>query len=429
MFSLQSKLDEFNTVSGIAIQFEKFDKQYYELLEYLKYTDRQICKYLGTAQVPNALNVQIVIVQRSVKNNMEIICEKRNIKIYLNSNINLLKNDFKINRMLITTLILAKNGINPETGTEVPGWLIAGIYGGIKAKEKEQSVIQLLSLPGLNALVAAEKLPNFKSIIDTPMTPEQDGVSYLLYEEACRFILDSINNLSQRADNPLADIIVLNASNKYTREEVFNSTVGRVILAAFNNKNTNPGNKNLSDSEKIQLWFERNAKYRLTNYYNPLPADIIEKKFVKFRELKYFLDKERKMQKIADLIQLPRIFDEIDHGNVLVAEKSIELSELINLSPPLTIPPLKAIAQDLAEIGKVPAAVGSRRLERNLLEAEKAIKRQSEIECRLDKIQNTEIPAAQLYRAEIIELQRENAGIWPAMTTFLQKVEKSYMEN
>jgi hypothetical protein len=65
--------------------------------------------------------------------------------------------------------------------------------------------------PGLKALCQVDKLPDFKIAVSTPLTPDEDGTAYQLYEEFCRFLLLEIKNLSSRTDNPIADLVFFSA--------------------------------------------------------------------------------------------------------------------------------------------------------------------------------------------------------------------------
>ena len=261
----QMTKDTFNTKSGTVIMFERFDKKYHITLEYLKYADRQISSCLNSSAIKKKYTCQIFIIDAKVKNGVNIIESSKLVNLYINKDFRSAKDKFDVTTKLINAMLLAKAGFKPtEAKVKLPAWIVVGIYGRIELRFSSHSILPVSYFPGLKALCQAEKLPDFRIALATPLSPEKDGTAYQLYEEFSRFILLEIKALASRSDNPIADLIFLSARKRYSKSEIFDSTIVRSIVKSYDkmhrrkNKRYNPDA--LSSTRKVQAWFKKVAE-------------------------------------------------------------------------------------------------------------------------------------------------------------------------
>jgi hypothetical protein len=424
--------DSFSTKSGTLISFEKFEKGYYKNLESLKYTDRMVCRYLRSSGVKNTFRCQIFVMQNGVDDGISIVQAGDNINIYLSKDFRTGKHAAETGNKLIRALLLVKSGISPENLLpRVPDWLATGIYVKVREKEKSLNILPVKYYIGLYALALAKRYPAFRESLTTALSPTADGTAYELYEELCTFTLREVYRLCSNADNAISDIIILCSQKKYSQEEIFDSTVGRLIIAYYDQHLQKTFGVGTSDSEKLQKWFEYTAERRLFNVFHPVPVDTLRTSLKKWRTFKYQLKKDNATKwSAADILQLPKLYDEIKSPGIIISSKSAALAAIINKAPPLLVKPLALLLTTLQKTGKEPTALVTLNLQTAINDINNKLNRQKKIEEYLDLLSNSKIPPGKRFRREILEVRRDDGRkLWPGLEKYLDKVEKSFLSD
>lgn len=435
----QMAKDTFNTKSGTVIMFERFDKKYHITLEYLKYADRQISSCLNSSAIKKKYTCQIFVLDAKVKDGLNIIESSNAVNFYVNKDFRTAKDKFTVITKLINTMLLAKTGFKPtEVELNLPAWIVVGIYGRIELRFSSHSILPVSYFPGLKALCQAEKLPDFRIALATPLSPEKDGTAYQLYEEFSRFILLEIKALASRSDNPIADLIFLSARKRYSRNEIFDSTIVRSIVKSYDkmhrrkNKRYNPDA--LSNTEKVQAWFKKVAEKRLINVNSPLQTEYFVQKFKRFRTFTYYYKaKDKPPERMTrDISKLNEIFDKygMDKGfKRMMSKKFNELDALIMVCQPLSFAHIKKIREVLSQFDDMSSVVIRVRLGKALAKLEQSLTKQQEIEDYLRKIEYTTVAPGELYRNELIENKRLNRKFCPSINNYLDKIEKTFLHD
>lgn len=435
----QMSKDAFNTKSGTVIMFERFDKKYYETLQYLKFADRVISSYLNSSGIKKKYTCQLFILDADVKGDVNIIESADTVNIYLNRDFRTAKNKFHIICKMINAMLLAKTGFRPTDVEEsLPAWIIVGIYGRLELRFSSHSILPVSYFPGLKALCQADKLPDLRMAVSTPLSPEKDGTAYLLYEELCRFTLLEIKRLSSRSDNPIADLIFLSARKRYSISEVFDSTVIRGIAKDYDkmhrrtDKEYDP--RSMNDGQKVQAWFKKIAEKRLINVSSPLPTRFFEERFQRFREFTYFYKvKGEKPEKMTrDISKLNEIYDKYEMSigfKEMIRRKLNELDALILTCQPLSRKVVEKIRKVLNQFDDVSSVVIRVRLKKALAELKQSLAKQQKIEDYLREVEYTTVTPGKLYRNELIENKRLNKNFCPAINSYLDKIEKTFLKD
>ncbi|QSH41784.1 hypothetical protein P0136_06245 [Lentisphaerota bacterium ZTH] len=432
--SFAAPSDEFITGSGTLIAFQKFDHGYHALLQYLKYTDRTICYYLKNPRRTQNINCKIYVTAENIPGDISTQSSGNSLIINVSSNTLARGRDFQLMGKLINALLYAKSGIFPEkTARPLPGWLITGIYAKIQAHFLEQSIISVSYYPGLRALLQDGKIPPLRRSLFTALSPEQDGIAFDLYLELCRFFINELRRLSSSVDNPFSDLVILSSKERYKPEEIFDSTVLRVISQVYDKTAGNNVISDISDEEKLQLWFIAALNKRLVNYLVPLKAAAFISKFRKFRKVNYRIEKRKKtIHNQIDIVDFPRVYHKLlkdNYAQGLLAEKLIELNSLSNIAPALTREPLAVLYNTLKQINSIAAPVALDRMRRAMRQLTTAISRQAAIEKYLLKIEYQMIPPGRLFRKELLETKRLQKNNWTELSKYLDKVEADYLED
>ena len=435
----QMTKDAFNTRSGTVIMFERFDRKYHITLEYLKYADRQISSCLNSSAIKKKYTCQIFILDAKVKNGVNIIESSKSVNLYVNKDFRTAKDKFAVTTKLINAMLLAKAGFKPtETEVKLPAWIVVGIYGRIELRFSSHSILPVSYFPGLKALCQAEKLPDFRIALATPLTPEKDGTAYQLYEEFSRFILIELKALATRSDNPIADMIFLSARKRYSRSEIFDSTIVRSIVKSYDKmhrrKNKRYDPDALSATRKVQTWFKKVAEKRLINVHSPLLTQYFEERFKRFRTFTHFYKPKDKPPETMtrDISKLNEIFDKygMDKGfKEMMSKKLIELDALIMVCQPLSIAHVERIREVLSQFDDISSVIIRVRLGKALAQLKASLEKQQKIEDYLKKVEYTTVTPGQLYRNELIENKRLNSKFCPSINNYLDKVEKTFLQD
>ncbi|MBU8902551.1 MAG: hypothetical protein KOO69_07410, partial [Victivallales bacterium] len=319
----------------------------------------------------------------------------------------------------------------------LPSLIIVGIYGRLELRFSSQSVLQVSYFPGLKALCQAGKLPDFRVAVSTPLSPDEDGTAYQLYQEFCRFLLLELKAMSSRSDNPIADLIFLSARKRYSTNEAFDSTIVRAIVKSYDKIHKRKGRtlkpEKVHSAEKVQKWFEEIAEKRLINLNSPLPTKFFEERFKRFRKFSYnYTTKDKRTRQLTrDISRLDEIFD--DYGMSLefremMRKKFNEIGELSRVCQPLSRDSIEEIRKLLNQFNKISSVTIRVKLKKILAKLKLSLARQQKIEDYLRKIEYTTVEPGKLYRNELIEDKRLKAKFCPAINKYLDKVEKSFMK-
>ena len=437
--SAQMISDTFNTKSGTIIMFQKFDKKYYETLEYLKFADRLISSCLNSSAIKKSYTCQIFVLSDKVKNDINIVESSSNINIYLHKDFRQAKNKFIIVTRMINAMLLGKAGFNPNTCKyPLSQWLLIGIYARLESRFFSHSILPVSYFPGLKALCQADQLPDFVNSLNTVLLPEKDGTGYQLYQELCSFTLDEIKDISSRTDNPITDLIFLTARNKYSANEIFDYTVGRAIIKNYDKLNarhsgkSHPATKN--DAQKIQNWFKLICNKRLINVNSPLPTGFFVERFNRFRKFTCIYKMKDGSSKSAakDISRVTEFYDEYEMSvgfREMLDKKYNELNALIYVSQPLCSPSLEKLKSTLQQFDNLPTVIIKKRLTEILAEISRILERQQKIENYLKKIEYTTVAPGKLYRNELLEDKQLRKNFCPAINNYLDEVEKKFLKD
>ena len=419
--------------------FESFDKKYYETLEYLRYMDRQIAGCLNSSAIKNKYTCQLFILDSEVKNDVNIIENRKMVNIYVNKNFRTAKNKFTVITKIINAMLLAKTGFRPtEVKVRLPEWLIVGIYGRTELRFSSHSILPVSYFPGLKALCQEEKLPDFRIAIGTPLSPENDGTAYELYEEFCRFILLEIKGLSVRSDNPVADMVFLSARKRYSSSEVFNSTIARAIIKSYDKMHRSLDKKydpvSVSDAVKVQEWFKKVAEKRLINLNSPLQTKFFEQRFRRFRTFTYYYKPKGKLPErmTRDIAKINEIFDKYGMNpgfKEMMRKKFIEIDALVMVCQPLSIKHVERIREVMGQFDDMSSVIIRVRIEKALAALKQSLEKQQKIEDYLRKVEYATASPGNLYRNELIEDKRLSNKFSPAINNYLDKVEKTFLKD
>jgi len=435
----QMNKDSFKTKSGTFVMFESFDKKYYETLEYLRYMDRQISSCLNSSAIKNKYTCQLFILDSTVKNDVNIIENRGTVNIYVNKNFRTAKNKFTVITKIINAMLLAKTGFRPtEVKVRLPEWLIAGIYGRTELRFSSHSILPVSYFPGLKALCQEEKLPDFRIAVGTALTPEKDGTAYELYDEFSRFILLEIKNLSVRSDNPIADMVFLCARKRYSSSEIFDSTIARAIIKDYDktyrrlDKKYDPAS--VSSSVKVQKWFKKVAEKRLINPNSPLQTKFFEQRFRRFRKFTYYYKPKNKPPErmTRDLAKINEIFDKYGMTpgfEEMIRKKLIEIDALVMVCQPLSIKHVERIREVIGQFDDMSSVIIRVRIEKALAAMKQSLEKQQKIEDYLRKIEYATASPGNLYRNELIEDKRLKNKFAPAINSYLDEVEKTFLKD
>jgi len=437
-FAQMSK-DSFNTKSGTIIMFEQFDKEYYQTLQYLKYADRMISSYLNSSNIDKKYTCRILVLKAKVRGGINLIESSKIVSIYLNKDFRTAKNKFDIIGKMINAMLLTKAGFKPnDVNISLPPWIIVGIYGKLQQRFTSHSILPVSYFPGLKALSQAEKLPNFRVSITSPLDPEKDGTAYQLYEELCRFIMLELKVLSSRTDNPIADLIFLTARKKYSDNEVFDSTIVRAIVKNYDKTHRVFDGKYkkqvMPSGKKVQAWFVELTSKRLVNMHSPIQTKFFRQRFKRFRKFTYsYQEKNKAPEKmIRDISRLDVIYLKYDMNEgfkEMMNKKFVELDALIFASQPLAKKSLEKIRKTLQQFDKMSSIVIIIEIKKALVQLEKDLDKQQKIEDYLRKIEYTNIAPAKLYRNELIENKRSNRKYYTGISKYLNKVEEKFLQD
>lgn len=418
--------NSFTTSSGNIIEFKKFDKNYFATLQYLRHVDATIGRIVKDSSGSNKSQKCKFYISPDHLDGIKIGRINGQITIALNSNLENWRNDYQTNRKIIGALLLTRIGIAAERYNDViPPWILSGFVGLCRQKEFAAKIIDINYLPGLRACAIAGKYPRLRSVLRYPMTPEDNGTAYEFYEEICRFMLRETYELSSGSESLLRDIVFLTAKNKYSSDEIFNTTIGRVISEKYS-KNFD---SKLPDEEKIQAWFEYSVKAKVISPFSPFTGEQFRIKLESLKQVSCVLKTgNRQNRETFTIDQLPLKFDEIEDKNAVVIEKQRIIEQMVVACPPLLSDSTVKLHNAIASIGNVRKENLSRQINEIIDKLQQQLNTQIAIEKYLKETEFAQLPSALLYHREIKEVNRPIYQPWPNLSSYLSKEERKFLE-
>lgn len=417
----------FSVSPGLSVEFRKFDGQYFKVMEHFKRMDASVGRLIKSKLVKDVINCKILITP-DVKGKITIQQVNELVTVSLGSDYETWRDDYQINKYLLTTMILCRMGIPPEENFNIlPQWLLTGIIGIVRQKYTSARIFDIQYMPGLRSLVVAGKIPDLKRIISKPLYPESDGAAYDFYEEVCGFMVKKIETLSGGTEHIVNDIIFLCARKKYTQTEIFNTTVERVVLDRY----FKDSKLNISDDEKFQLWFERAVKEKVLSPFNPFTAGQIKEKVAGIRKVTCMMKtgSGEPQEETFDIVQMPEKLPLVENKNAVMLEKIRTVDSIQNACPQLLINSVRGLSSALSDIGNKSEDDAKEQLVAALDTLNEDLKKQEAIENYLAIIEEKQVSPAVLYGMEIKEVNRADDVMWPTLNKYLESVEKKFLED
>jgi hypothetical protein len=190
----------------------------------------------------------------------------------------------------------------------------------------------------------------------------------------------------------------------------------------------------VSDDIKIQEWFKKLANQRLISINSPLSTQLFRERFERFRKFTC-IQKEKgkppvKMER--DISRINEIYDRFEMSPSfieMIENKCKELDALLYVCQPLSSGNLENIRRTLTLFDELPVTIIKKRLDKALGDLKASLGRQQSIEDYLRKIEYSTVSPGKLYRSELIEDKRLRENFLPAVNSYLDKVEKSFLKD
>ena len=412
---------------GLSIEFKVSDRQYFIFMEHFKQIDAVVSRLIQSNRLRGVINCKILITP-DAKDKAMMQQTSELVTISLSNDYEKWRNDYQVNKYLLSTITLCRLGIPPqENFNAIPQWMLTGMLGMVKQRYTSSRIVDTYYLPGLNVCAVEGKIPELRKIISQPLYQESDGAAFEFYEEVCSFLIKKIEALSSGPDHILNDIIFLSVQKKYSQQEIFSSTVERVVLARYY-KNSSPDD---ADEKKIQGWFESVVREKALSSFNPFTAKQIKEKIAAIRKVNCMVknDKKESKEEIIDITELPEKLSQLENKNAVLLEK-INIAESIRSAcPQLLMEPVMNLNQALNDIGSKSERASRGQLVIVLAALDKEVEKQEAIENYLSEIEKTKVSPAVLYSREINEISRKDYTMWPTLNKYLDSVEKKFLED
>lgn len=410
--------------SNTKIMFEKYDAEYFRLNHYLQTADNLTSLLLHSRQNVNLLLRIIVVDKKKMKQDINIVQAGKSINIYINSDFERWQHKPVVNKLMLSTLLFAKCDIRTPKGS-LPDWLLTGLYAELKYKTSKKISSPSTYLPGIMALVRAGKIPKLSMIISHPVK-KRDGEVYKLYEAFCRFMLNISEKLCRHDKATFTEIAVLSATGNYTQQEIFSSTIGRIVVKRYGQKIAPSGN----DDKIIRQWFRRMLINQAANYFFPLSAKAVDKKFSRLFPIKCAVKVGNEKYKAVSLtlLQLPEYWNRIKQPFALRSALKEQLMLIIRQAPIAISKPLYTINTAISVIGKDPPGSSRRALKAALIDYHKALIRQVAIENYLGDIEQRDKYMTEYYNRQLKIIGKAANNPWPAMAQYLDRAENKLLQ-
>ncbi|MFA6103302.1 MAG: hypothetical protein WCV67_15730 [Victivallaceae bacterium] len=417
----------FTVSPGLSVEFKKFDSQYFIFMDHFKQMDAVVSRLIKSNRGRGIINCRILITP-DAKEKTTLLQTNELVTISLSNDYEKWKNDFHINKYLLSTIILCRLGIKPEENfNALPQWMLAGMLGMFHQRYTTAIIFDTYYMPGLKACALEGKIPELRKVISQPLYQESDGTAYEFYEEVCSFLVKKIESISSGSEHILNDIIFLSVQKKYSPQEIFSTTVERVVLEKYF-KNSSP---NDSDEKKIQFWFESVAREKSLSALTPFSAKQIREKIAAIRKVTCMMKNGKKESKeeTIDITELPEKLSLIENKNAVLLEKINIIESVRNACPLALAETAFDFNQALSDIGTKSESKSREQLITALDNLNKELDKQEAIEDYLFKLENTKLSPALLYSREINEAGRKDYTMWPSLNKYLDSVEKKFLED
>lgn len=417
----------FTVCPGLAVEFKKVDSQYFTVMNHFKQMDAVVSRLIKNNQVRGVIKCKILITPEA-KDKASLVQTNELATISLSNEFDKWQENYQVNKYVLATIILCRIGIPPEENINaLPQWLITGILGMVRQRYTSSQIFDINYMPGLKVCATEGIIPDLKKIILQPLYQEKDGAAFEFYEEACVVLIKLIESISSGSEQILNDIIFLSMQKKYSQQEIFSTTVERIVLEKyFKNASAND-----SDEKKLQRWFEAVVSEKALSLFNPLTAKHIKEKITVIRKVKCRVKRESQepQEETIDITELPHKLSLIENTNELLLDK-INIAESIRRAcPQLLSRAAFDLSQALNDVGNKSSRASKEQLLTALTNFDKQLKQQEAIEDYLTLMENTRLSPALLYRRELNEVNRKTHGMWPSMDRYLDSVEKKFLED
>ena len=412
---------------GLSVEFKVSNSQYFVFIEHFKQMDAVVSRLIKTSRVRGVINCKIFITP-DAQDKTTLQQTSDLVKISLSNQYEKWKNDYQINKYLLSTIILCRLGIPPEENfNALPQWMLTGMLGMVRQRYTSSRIVDTYYLPGLRLCAIEGKIPELRKIISQPLYEESDGAAFELYEEVCSFLIKKIESISSGSENILSDIIFLSAQKKYSAQEIFSSTAERVVLDKYF-KNTSSDE---SDEKKIQFWFESAVTEKALTSFNPFTARQIKEKIAAIRKVTCLVKNGKKESKeeIIDITELPEKMPLIENKNAVLLDKIKIADSIRSACPQPLMESALNFSQALNDVGNKSESASREQLIATLAVLDQEVKKQEAIEEYLANMEKTKLSPAILYRREIDEVNRKNYAMWPSLNKYLDSVEKKFLED
>jgi hypothetical protein len=419
--------NSFAVSPGLSVEFKKNDSQYFTFMNHFNQMDAVVSRLIKNSRARGAINCKILITPDAKEKAM--LQQTGDLAtISLSNEYEKWKDDYQVNKYLLSAIMLCRLGIQPEENLNAPPqWLLAGMFGMVRQRYTYSRIFDTNYMPGLRACAIEGRMPELRKIISQPLYKENDGAAFEFYEEACSFLVKKIEAISSGSEHILNDIIFLSVQKKYSPQEIFSTTMERVVLEKyFKNSSLND-----SDEKKIQLWFDATVREKSLSLFNPFTAKQIKDKIAVIRKVTCMIKNEKKelKEETIDITELPEKLPAIENKNAVLLEK-INIAESIrNACPQLLTDAVYRLNQALNDIDSKSGSKSKEQLVAAFANLDEELKKQEAIEDCLLNMENTKLSPAILYSREINEVNRKDYVMWPSLNKYLDSVEKKFLED
>jgi len=342
-----------STRGGVEIVFmDKSQTEDHPAVSYLEKLDAEVMRVLHyNAAVKPSVPLRIEVLPHFFPENFNVARQGNVTVLQVSANIDDLIEQRSAQRVFGAYLLLAKANIRPEFGFRLlPEFISDGIHAIIRDAAKRQTIIKIPYFPGLRAVRLAKQPCNLRTLLTySKEAAEADGAVLAFYDEAARFMVESLDVMYGNGRDPLGDFIALSCKEQ-DFDTVFEATFGSILRQSLMFKLP----ESLANADaKMQLDYltERFLDSRLFSNYMPLPPKIQQQRFKEFRQITYRLPEQEQLF-TADITELPAIIDEYpDLTPLILPEKMIQLSELRKVSSLVAEPEFGAVADALQNVG------------------------------------------------------------------------------
>lgn len=381
--------------------------------------------------VKNRLYTIILIEDKDFKR-VDILCDKaKGFRFYLPENTKLwLKNDTILTR-IVAAIILDKCGYAPDKNhNKLPLWLIHGILSKVKRRLNKANIPGIMTFPGMHMLLTSGKTPDLLKISSSPVMAG-DGPAYKVSMEAAEILLESVGRLP-KSRVALRDLIDLSMKGIPAEDSFLQIFSKKVHTLLQNTANITELQQKRQSKEELKDWLVKNATLMAVNAFKPGNAEFAEKRFRQIEIVRYLseikADKEKVYEEryctVEDLVSKKK---EIKDFPAIVRKKELEFARL-------EFSVTSSLQSSLSRIKKALHKLridSSYDFQSEFLAAKKEfyneIEKFNEIEVYLKKMELKYVPASWRYHTEMTEvkkLREEERRRWPALTKYLDSIEK-----